>query len=264
MLVYLHLTCSRISGLALHRGGSGEFLKSWGRPHPEGAERLLGHWGGLGVELERDSLHFDLHLLNAVKRVQHLGEAGLEVSVLEESALQSCADQEGEEEGDDVASDPRPRPVAHRPELQRGLEGAEGSLESPERLVGLRNILRWRIGRRIQDPETVIAGVPLHLFPIDRGLFPVDPKEPTEPRARHQALHTSLLEPLLKAFDHRLPPGCVPADLVGVPAEYVADASGEDLLHLQALGNGAEAPGSDSRTSASWGRVRSRTPTIQS
>ena len=97
--------------------GSGELLKPWGRPHPEGAERLLGQRWGLGDELERDSLHFDLHLLNAVKGVQHLGEAGLHASFLEESALQSGSDQEGEEANDDVASDLRLRPVAHRPEL---------------------------------------------------------------------------------------------------------------------------------------------------
>ena len=89
------------------RSGSGELLKPWGRPHAQGAECLLGQRWGLSNELERDSLHFDLYLLNAVKRFQHLTEAGLEASFLEESALQSRADQEGEEADDDVASDLR-------------------------------------------------------------------------------------------------------------------------------------------------------------
>ena len=60
------------------RSGSGELLKPWGRPHAQGAERLLGQRWGLSNELERDSLHFDLHLLNAVERVQHeVGSGGV-------------------------------------------------------------------------------------------------------------------------------------------------------------------------------------------
>ena len=86
----MHFAYSRISVLALQPGGAAgqtSFLEPWGRPHPEGAERPLGQRWGLSNELERDSLHFDLYLLNALKRVQHLGEAGLEASFLEESAL---------------------------------------------------------------------------------------------------------------------------------------------------------------------------------
>lgn len=90
-----------------------------------------------------------------------------------EAIVDDAGEQVGEHAGLHVATDAGFAFVVDGPELEGGLEGAEGVLHAPQAAVGERHLATGQ-GGGDQHPPPVVPNVILDAAPIDAGVAAVD------------------------------------------------------------------------------------------
>jgi len=224
------------------RGGTWHRLDPRGRSQTHSLEGFVGLAHQLGPGEVGLAVEFHRHGMELGEVAQHILVARLGV-LLAELAQQEALQDQGQEADHDVPPDPPLRPVEHGPQVQGGLEGAEGALDPPEVLVGPHHGLRLEVGVGAEQILPVVASRPLDGLGI-QGQSALRQRLEV---AGHEAVAEQLLgfpalDPLLEAVEHGLASLAVVLRLEGVVAEDVALALVDHLLDAELLVDHAVAP----------------------